>query len=166
LYGWLFSNVAWFWTLAVAFIVGLPAAVILCWNLIWKPKDVLFTQHVIYTAKAAKDHFAQHAIDFIFLPYEAITNIDAIFRTAWRMWISHKKLLEWNPSGICFETINGIAGTARTMWFVPLVAVGALLLFHQVFSAGFNICAARTGAVVPLAGYLMVDQQNSNSEKW
>jgi cyclic beta-1,2-glucan synthetase len=132
LYGWLFSNVAWFWTLAVAFIVGLPAAVILCWNLIWKPKDVLFTQHVIYTAKAAKDHFAQHAIDFIFLPYEAFTNIDAIVRTAWRMWFSHKKLLEWNPSGTVSKS-NGITGSIRTMWLVPLVATG-LFFYISAYS--------------------------------
>jgi cyclic beta-1,2-glucan synthetase len=130
LYGWLFSSAAWFWTLAVLLIIALPAAVILCWNMVWKPKDVLFTQHVIYSVKAAKDHFAQHAIDFIFLPYEAITNIDAIFRTAWRMWISHKKLLEWNPSGSVSKP-SGIAGTARTMWFVPLVAVGLFFYFTK-----------------------------------
>ncbi len=130
LYGWLFTNAAWFWTLAVIFIIALPAAVSLLWGMIWKPKDVLFTQHLIYSAKAATDQFAQHAVDFIFLPYEAVIYVNAIMRTAWRMWVSHKKLLEWNPSATQPKT-NHILSYARSMWFVP---AGAVVLFLYLTS--------------------------------
>jgi cyclic beta-1,2-glucan synthetase len=128
LYGWLFSHAEWFWTLAVIFIIGLPAAIALSWSMIWKPKDVLFTQHVIYSVKAARDHFAQHLVDFIFLPYEAVRNANAILRTMWRMWISHKKLLEWNPSG-SQPKYNDLAGVLQAMWFVPLLASGLFVYF-------------------------------------
>jgi cyclic beta-1,2-glucan synthetase len=128
LYGWLFSNVAWFWTLAIVFIIGLPAAISLSWNMIWKPKDVLFTQHVIYSIRSARDHFAQHAIDFVFLPYEALRYTDAILRTIWRMWVSHKKLLEWNPSGSP-QKGSSIVGALRAMWFVPVMSIALFLYF-------------------------------------
>ncbi len=132
LYGWLFSGIAWFWTLAVILLIVLPAAISLSWSFIWKPKDVLFTQHLIYSIKSAADHFAQNALDFIFLPYEAIKNIDAIVRTSWRMWFSHKKLLEWNPSGS--NTGAGtLANAWRSMWFVPAGAAG-LFFFLSAFS--------------------------------
>ena len=43
--------------------------------------------------------FFQAFFIFMMLPYEAFLNFDAIIRTFWRMKISHKKLLEWIPSG-------------------------------------------------------------------
>ncbi|MES2328858.1 MAG: glucoamylase family protein [Bacteroidota bacterium] len=130
LYGWLFSGAAWFWSIAIIFIIGLPAAISLGWNMIWKPKDVIFTQHVIYSVRSARDHFAQHAIDLIFLPYEAIRYADAILRTGWRMWISHKKLLEWNPSRPHSKN-NSILGSLQAMWFVPVVVTGLFLYFAK-----------------------------------
>jgi cyclic beta-1,2-glucan synthetase len=114
--------------LAIVFIIGLPAAISLSWNMIWKPKDVLFTQHVIYSIRSARDHFAQHAIDFVFLPYEALRYTDAILRTTWRMWVSHKKLLEWNPSGSP-QKGSSIVGALRAMWFVPVISIGLFLYF-------------------------------------
>jgi len=33
------------------------------------------------------------------LPYEAFYSLDAIVRTTWRMLVTHRQLLEWNPSG-------------------------------------------------------------------
>jgi cellobiose phosphorylase len=132
LYGWLFSQDEWFWTITVIFIIGLPAAIVLCWNMIWKPKDVLFTQHISYSVKAAADHFAQHALDFIFLPYEAVMNLDAILRTVWRMWVSHKNLLQWNPSSSKPKEL-GIVNAIRSMWFVSLGA-GALFFYLTVYS--------------------------------
>ncbi len=126
--GWLFSGIAWFWTLAVILLIALPAAVSLSWSFIWKPKDVLFVQHVIYSVKSAADHFSQIALDFIFLPYEAVKNLDAILRTGWRMWVSHKKLLEWNPSG-SFSGQQDLASSLKGMWFVP---AGSVLMFFYL----------------------------------
>ncbi|MCK7494525.1 MAG: hypothetical protein MZW92_27690 [Comamonadaceae bacterium] len=49
--------------------------------------------------RSAGRHFAQAAFTLVCLPYEAFFSLDAIVRTAWRMLITHKRLLEWNPSG-------------------------------------------------------------------
>ena len=44
-------------------------------------------------------HFAQAAFTLVCLPYEAFFSLDAIIRTGGRILITHKRLLEWNPSG-------------------------------------------------------------------
>ncbi|MCW3087789.1 MAG: glycosyltransferase, partial [Sediminibacterium sp.] len=140
LYGWLYSSAAWFWTLAVIMIKILPAVIVFIWDLIRKPKDVLFLQHMIYSVRAAIDHFAQYCIDFIFLPYEAIMNIDAVVRTVWRMFLSKKKLLEWNPFANHHKKDNTVARSYISMWFVPVLAAGLffyLTAYHpmKLFSA-------------------------------
>jgi cellobiose phosphorylase len=128
LYGWLFSGAAWFWTITVIAIIGLPAGIILCWNMVCKPEDTLFSQHIIYSLNSAANHFMQYAVDFIFLPYEAVKNTDAIFRTLWRRWITHKKLLEWNPSVVQPKN-STITGSFSSMWFIPLFSLGLFIYF-------------------------------------
>jgi cyclic beta-1,2-glucan synthetase len=133
LYGWLLSGAAWFWTVAVILIIALPAAIILLWNILRKPKDVLLSQHLIYSLRSATDHFAQHGIDLFFLPYEAVMYTDAIARTLWRMWISHTRLLEWNPFHSAGSSSGKILWTYKAMWFVPVFAV-ALFLYMTTHS--------------------------------
>jgi hypothetical protein len=140
LYGWLYSSAAWFWTLAVIMIKILPAVIVLGWDLIRKPKDVLFIQHTIYSLRAALNHFAQYCLDFIFLPYEAIMNTDAMVRTTWRMLVSKKKLLEWDPFRNQVKRDDDVAKAYLSMWFVPALAAGLffyLSFYHPVklFSA-------------------------------
>jgi cyclic beta-1,2-glucan synthetase len=126
LYGWIYSSAPWFWTTAVVLIKILPAFISLVWDLIRKPKDVLFVPHAMFAIRSAISHFAQYCIDLIFLPYEAIMNTDAILRTGWRIFISKRKLLEWNP----FSNQKDDASVARaytSMWFIPAIAAAIFL---------------------------------------
>ena len=139
LYGWLFSAVPWFWTLAVLLILSLPAILTLGWEMMRKPKDVLFVQHALYCFRSALSQLAQYSLHFIFLPYEAVMNADAVLRTVWRMLVSQKKLLEWNPSGNHHKT-KTLFTTYIAMWFVSILAMGVFLyltIYHPVklFSA-------------------------------
>ena len=88
----------WLWTLAVIAILLLPAASAFILDLLRKPDEVLLRQHLAATASVAGRHVAQTALTLAFLPYEATVNLDAIVRTAWRMLVTHRRLLEWNPS--------------------------------------------------------------------
>ena len=78
-------------------------------------------------------HLAQAAFALITLPYEAFSNQDAIVRTIWRMLISRKKLLEWNPSNFLIRNrrIN-LLGSYRTMWVSSVIAI--LTIFYFEFS--------------------------------
>ena len=77
----------------------------------------MLRQHLAATARSAELHAGQAALTLAFLPFEATVNLDAILRTSWRMLVSRRKLLEWNPSAA--------AEPARSMWIAPVIAVGA-----------------------------------------
>ena len=74
--------------------------------------------------RSARRHFAQAAFTLVCLPYEAFFSLDAIVRTAWRMWVTRKRLLEWNPSNDADrQSRTDLAASWRTMWFAPVLAV-------------------------------------------
>ena len=97
-------------------------------------------QHLTNVMHSAARHFAQAAFTFVCLPYEAFYSLDAISRTVWRLLFSHKRLLEWNPSGIQERNSPGdIIGTYRTMWIGPVIALSSLILlaFSQPAALAF-----------------------------
>lgn len=96
-FGLVVSPSPWYWVSAVISIILLPTLVGLVWESFKKPADVDFSQHLNYTFIAAKDRLIQTFIDFVTLPYEAFFTADAILRTLWRIFISRKHLLQWNP---------------------------------------------------------------------
>ncbi|NCI45909.1 cyclic beta 1-2 glucan synthetase [Sediminibacterium sp. WSJ-3] len=121
MYGWLLSAEPWFWTTAVVLIKILPAVVVFCWDLVRKPKDVLFVPHAMYAWRAAISNFAQYLLELIFLAYETVMNTDAVIRTGWRIFVSKRKLLEWNP--FSNQRDDETVGRAYlSMWFVPALA--------------------------------------------
>ncbi|MCY7423270.1 MAG: cyclic beta 1-2 glucan synthetase [Chitinophagaceae bacterium] len=133
LFGWTLSSVAWFWTLAVTLIIVLPPLVNFFWELYRKPPDVIFIQHFVYTSRTALENFVQQMLDLIFLPYEVFLNIDAIVRTLWRVHISHKNLLQWNPYNRNRNTQDSILKSYTVMWFesVFTMTVYVFLTFHN-----------------------------------
>ena len=59
--------------------------------------------------------------------------LDAILRTLWREWISHRHLLQWNPSHEAERTAAGtLSGLYSLMWICPALAavLAALLTRH------------------------------------
>ena len=133
LYGWAISSSPLFWTAAVSLIVLIPSIISFCWSLIIRPPDVIFSQHFIFSFRAASDQFYQHLLELFCLPYEAFSNSDAILRTLWRMFISHKNLLQWNPYHSTINTQKTIRAAYTTMWFGPLLSV-ALFIYLTVYA--------------------------------
>ncbi|MFL9484069.1 GH36-type glycosyl hydrolase domain-containing protein [Chitinophagaceae bacterium LWZ2-11] len=128
LYGWFVAGNAWFWTIAVILLIMLPAVVTFVWDICHKPKDTVLWQHTMYSIRNAYNHFIIHLLDFVFLPYEAFVNVDAIVRTGWRMFITKKKLLEWNPSNNpLLSAHKNIVVNYIMMWFEPLLAVSVFV---------------------------------------
>ncbi|MEP7164737.1 MAG: glucoamylase family protein [Ferruginibacter sp.] len=131
LYGWVISSIPWFWTLAVTAIIFTPSVLSFVWGLCIKPPDVIFSQHFFYTFKTAKDQFIQFLIQLATLPYEVYMNADAIFRTLWRMLISGKHLLQWNPYNP--EKQTNIFQSYAKMWFAPFFATGIFIYCSLYF---------------------------------
>jgi cyclic beta-1,2-glucan synthetase len=122
--GWTALPSAWFWTSAVLAILLLPSACAFLLELARKPDDVLLRQHLSASLRSATQHLFNAALTLIFLPYEAGVNLDAIIRTQWRLLVSHRQLLEWNPSSEAnLQSGSGLGSCFRSMWMAPAIAL-------------------------------------------
>ena len=131
LLGWTALPSAWFWTLSVIGIILIPSLIVSILDLLQKPGDVLLGQHLAASVRSTRRRFAQAAFSLICLPYEAFYSLDAIVRTTWRMLVTHKRLLEWNPSGDPEHNgrnnQEGLVSSCRTMWIAPVIAIATVI---------------------------------------
>jgi cyclic beta-1,2-glucan glucanotransferase len=134
LLGWTALSPTWFWTSAVIGIILVPPVLASVLETLRKPGDVFWNQHLTAAGHAAGRRFAQTVFALAFLPYEAFFSLAAIARTAGRMLVTHKRLLEWNPSNEAERNRGAdLLSTLRSMWIAPVIAVGAAiyLMFLQ-----------------------------------
>ncbi|MDO9244768.1 MAG: cyclic beta 1-2 glucan synthetase, partial [Rhodocyclaceae bacterium] len=66
------------------------------------------------------------------LPYDAFSSLDAITRTAWRMRVTRKRLLEWNASSevereSARRDRSDLASSLRSMWITPTLATATVV---------------------------------------
>ncbi len=132
LLGWTVLSSAWFWSLSVIGIIFIPFFIAFLLDLFRQPDDMHFLQHLAAVVQSTARRLVQAVFMLACLPYEAFFSLDAIARTTWRMLVTHKRLLEWSPSGDPNKNargsrIGGLAGVCRTMWFAPFIAVAAII---------------------------------------
>jgi len=137
LLGWTLLSPAWLWTLSVIGIMLGPSLCASILELFRKADEVLLRQHLAAAARSASRHFMQVAFEFACLPYEAFFSLDAIARTAWRMLVTRRRLLEWNPSSevdrdSAAHGRSDLAASFRSMWVAPALAAAAAI--HLVAS--------------------------------
>jgi cyclic beta-1,2-glucan synthetase len=126
LLGWAVLSPPWLWTLAVIGTVLIPPWMASILALFQKSGDVLLRQHLAATVRSAGRRSAQAVFMFVCLPYEAFFSLGAIGRTAGRMLLTHRRLLEWNPSGSADrQSRTDLAASWRTMWIAPALAIAA-----------------------------------------
>ena len=166
LLGWMVLSAAWFWTLSVISIILVPPLFASLLEMFQKPGDVLLGQHLTTMRRSADRHFAQAAFTLMCLPYEAFFSLDAIIRTGVRILITHKRLLEWNPSGDG-ERPNrpDLVASFQAMWIAPIIALGAGNLPGVVEASRVMGGWAHTGPVVYLPGDRLVDQSTAHSPR-
>ncbi len=123
LLGWTVLSPPLLWTLAVIGIILIPPAMASFLDLFDKPDDVRLRRHLAAAMRTAGRHSAQAAFTIACLPYEAFFCLDAIMRTSWRMWVTHGRLLEWNPSNNGDrQSRTNFAAACRAMWVAPSLA--------------------------------------------
>ena len=128
LLGWTLLPLPWFWTVAVLGIIVIPSLIASTLNVLRKPADVPLAQHLAAAGRSTGQCLAQSAFTLVCLPYEAFFSLDAIVRTVWRLLITRRGLLEWNPSSGAKGSTNAtLAGSYRIMWAAPVIAIVALL---------------------------------------
>ncbi len=124
--GWTILSNPFFWTMTVVAIVFFPVVVNFIWELFNKPDDVIFSQHIAYVSRSLKDNLAQGLIGLICLPFEVINNLHAILITNWRIYISRKNLLQWNPSSYT-RLINSLGKNLLKMWPACFIAIACFV---------------------------------------
>ncbi len=122
--GWTVFASAGFWTTAVLGVLLLPPLLSTLLDLIRKPTDMRPGQHLATVVQAAGQRFVQAGFALATLPHEAFYSLDAILRTLGRLAVTHKRLLEWNPSSDDLQNRGDLVASFRTMAFAPVLAVG------------------------------------------
>src|SRR5258708_414942 len=141
LLGWTILHDEVFWTVAVILLIILPPLVITVWNILNIPKEISLRQHIEDSFYSITNYLTQVAFTIVCLPYEAFYTLDAIVRTNWRMIISHRKLLEWNPSRNAENhRSDSLLSTFFTMWTGPFIGVG--VLFYLIIVSPIHVSTA------------------------
>ena len=141
LLSWAIQSRPWLWTLAVIAVIGVPPLLTSLLEILQRPKDILWSQHLAATARSAWRRFAQAGFTLICLPHEALYSLDAILRTVWRIAVSRRHLLEWSSSG---DDRCDFGALLRSMWIGPAIAV----------AAGVSLASLRPAALIAAAPVL------------
>lgn len=87
----------------------------------------------------------QFALQFMFLPFQAFIMLDAIIRSVYRQFVSHRNLLEWETAADTEKRINvSFKSMFSAMWSV------ALFILLAVMTISFSF-PTKLGRFVPLA---------------
>jgi cellobiose phosphorylase len=119
----------WLLLIIIPAIIMVPDTTGFLWEIVNKPEDIGIWHHVRLTIRFSKNKLYQHLFDFVILPQTAFINILSIARANWRVLISQKKLLQWNPASHHVGSGYNVADTYKKVWFEPLLAIAVLIYF-------------------------------------
>ena len=140
IFGWLISYTPLFWTFTIIGIILPPSIFSFGWSLIKKSPEVSWQNQLNVSIDVLVNNLILHAWTIISLPYEAYVNVDAILRTMWRMFISHKNLLQWDPFGFVSST-KSLIDHYKTMWIAPIVGTILLVVLSYLSLPAFIIAS-------------------------
>lgn len=139
--GWTLLSPVWLWTLATLglFLIAplLGAVVDLC----RKPEDMRMGQHLTATGRAMTQQLTQALLTLTCLPFESFYSLDAIVRTAGRIWFTRTGLLEWNPSGAQDRGRTDLLSAYRSMWIGPALVLVITIILLQTRAEALLIAA-------------------------
>jgi len=128
LLGWTVLESIGFWTGSVLAVLFIPPILTSLLDLFRKPDDMLFNHHVAESVRATGRHFIQTLLTLVCLPYEGFFSVEAMVRTAGRIWLTRTRLLEWSPStGLDQRNRTNLVGSYRSMWIGPVIATATAL---------------------------------------
>ena len=125
--GWTVLPKKYIWLPIVIGILFLPNIISTIWHFFHKPKEVDYRFHIADVSRGFKLGLYHFIFNFAVLPFEAINNINAVWRALWRITVSKTKLLEWTPSQQ-FKSNSSLADTYKFMWTAPAVSITLFVL--------------------------------------
>ena len=155
--GWFVSGSAMYFTLVVVGILVLPSLLTAASELARRPADMPPGQHGRFVVRT----FARQASREVFalgtLPHEAFVSLEAIVRTASRVLVTGRKLLEWRTASDAQRAARaGLGGFYASMWAVLAMAAAAFVLLALLPSRSY---ATLVVAVPVIAHRLVMEPQ-------
>jgi cyclic beta-1,2-glucan synthetase len=127
--GWtILPGSGWLWSIAAFALLALPLALLLLDNLL----DLILSGTPRTVLRGARQNlpatFGQVVLGAVLLANQAILSVDAIGRTLYRLFVSRKRMLEWETAAATEIRLgSGLLQFARMMW-QPVVLVLVLLV--------------------------------------
>ncbi|WP_312770122.1 GH36-type glycosyl hydrolase domain-containing protein [Pseudoxanthomonas mexicana] len=132
--GWLFSPDPLAWTAWLLSLWALPVLVPALRDVFAIPVDMPLETHLLQVGRSSLRQLLRAAVNVACLPYEAFFSLGAIVRTLWRLLVTRRHLLQWNPSSEVERSLgSGIKAELLSMAPSPLIAaaIAALLALKQ-----------------------------------
>jgi cyclic beta-1,2-glucan synthetase len=145
--GWALLESPALWTLTGLAVLFVPAGVGVIGDLLHKPEHVRTSPHWAAVMPSLLRQLGQAGVALATLPHEAWYSLDAIGRTLWRLAISRRHLLEWQPSSDAADSrprtgVGDLLHTARTLAIGPLTAVATVAGLSMLRPAALGPAAA------------------------
>ncbi len=145
------------WTLLGLGAMAAPHIVALLLAVLRPPTGKSWWAYYAPVGQDAATSVQQLALAITFLPHQAWISVDAILRTLWRIFVTRRRMLEWQTASQTERLVSGGAGAAwRTMWPAVALGIGPLLLAAVAILLRTGGDAASlwplVGASLPLAG--------------
>jgi cellobiose phosphorylase len=136
--GWVLLPQPARWTLRMLAVLGLVPLAAQALEWLRRPLEALRTSRVFKPELPTGQQLLQLVQAVAGLPFEVLSTLDAIARTAWRVNVSHRRLLQWTASADLRErhpagSIADLRDTARRFWAGPafaLVLIAALVAWR------------------------------------
>ncbi len=140
LLGWTVLSSTLFCTLSLVGILLIPSLITSLMSLLKNPGDALISQHFSEAARSTARCIIQTLFTLVCLLHEAFFSSTAILHTMWRMLISGKGLLEWNPSGDAdLSSRTGLLGYCLRMWIAPIIALSIAVYLVYARPSAFYV---------------------------
>ena len=117
-------------TALVLAIVALPGLLSASVELMRKPEQLPWLMHLRGVGSSSSRALGHISLTLVFLPQDAFITLDAVGRTLFRMFITRKRLLEWQTSSdVARNRLADLPGFYSRMWSAPLVGLaGGIVL--------------------------------------
>ena len=127
--GWLYAQSPLAWTAWLLCLWLLPVVLPALRDVLAVPVDMPLETHLLRVGGSTMRQLLRAMVVVACLPYEALISMDAISRTLWRLLISRRHLLQWNPSSEVERGLgSGFGAELRDMALAPLAGVAVALL--------------------------------------
>jgi len=120
---------AWIWVLTAFGILAFPTYVSLSSDLLNRPARVRWKIYMIKVRSNLKINTIQAISTVIILPHQAFIQLDAVYRTLYRLLVSKKWLLEWTTASHQERSgSTSLASYFKTMILPVLLGIGVLVV--------------------------------------